>query len=238
MTVTRKVLLAFAIISAGFGVFALFASFLGQATSQARTEAEAVYAVIRDAVAEEIDATRSRLETLASAPGILDDDPDVCSALLKDMLVKNAARNDVFLRIRPDGELDCTPGGAASVDLSERLYFREALETKEFVVGEFLVGKVSAEPVLAVSLPVLSAAGGVSAVLVAGVKTDWLEAIVQRVSRDGALLVEVQDSSGVLLSYFLEPNLGVTTSDRRTELIRLPLLPDRSVAQVVIFERT
>ena len=219
-------------------IFGLTVLFINWSTTTAREQAETIYRSIRDELAREVAGTYERLDALAKDSGAIEGGPDTCATPLKAMLDRYSDRNDVFLRIRADGMLDCTPGGPASVDLSERLYFRKAIESRGHVVGEFLVGKVSNEPVLAVARPVSDGAGTISHVLVAGIKTDWLQDVIQALKPDSDLIVEIQDSSGTLMSYFLQGDQPNRVERHRTELVRLPLLPDRSDAELVIFERS
>lgn len=207
-------------------------------TSKARDQATEIYQSIRDELALVVDETRKNLDDLAENPSVSDGDPQLCAEQLKGMLDRHVEKNDVFLRIRSDGQLDCTPAGPASVDLSERVYFTKAMEERGFVIGEFLVGKVSNEPVLAVARPILDDQGVPTHVLVAGIKTGWLEDLIQNSRSDADLLIEIQDASGVLMSYFTNKDRAENISRSRTELIRLPLFPDRSDAQIVVFERT
>lgn len=219
--------------------FAGFYLHLQHTTADARADAEAVYASITAELMGAIKTGRVELETLADAPEIGTPDPARCGAPLADALARGERVFDVFLRVRATGMLDCTPkGGGMQVDLSERLYFKKAVSEGRFVVGEFLIGKVSKEPVLAVALPVFDEAGGLDFVLVAGLKTDWLADRIAEIETKTDLAIELQDASGTLFSYFTQGAAHMVGRGERVELMRSAILPDQSDAQIVIYEQT
>lgn len=220
-------------------IYAGTVAMVDRSTTVARQEARIVYLTIRDELAAAVSHARERLEELEADPATFAQDSEKCGEPLAAALARYSRIHDVFLRVRPDGMLDCTPaGGGKEIDFSDRLYFMKALQEKTFVVGEFLKGKVSNEPVLAVALPVLGGDGAVTYVLVAGLKTDWLQEVIDKQVPESHLVVEIQDGQGTLLTYFVRGTKHVIGKDARAELIRLPLLPDRSNAEVVIYEQT
>ncbi|RED45121.1 PDC sensor domain-containing protein [Aestuariispira insulae] len=239
MTVNKRLVLPLVLITLSAAFYGGMVFYTEQTTTNARAEAEMVYQSLRDSVASQVRQSERHLRELAEDPGVLTADPRKCGKPLAEMLERHRKIHDVFLRVRADGILDCTPkGGSEGIDFSERLYYRKAVETKEFVIGEFLIGKVSKEPVLAVSLPVLDANGEVAMVLAAGLKTDWLQDIIEQHTPSRNLVVEIEDSRGTLMSYFIHGQSVEPGSDAKLELIRLPLFPGQSDAQVVIYEQT
>ena len=234
-----KIILPILVIGASLALYGGMVYFVDRSTIGAREEAQEIYQELRDEVAMIVAHSELRLTELVDNPAVMSGDPEKCGLPLAEMLNRHSEIHDVFLRIRPDGMLDCTPkGGSQGIDFSNRLYFKKAVEQKGFIIGEFLIGKVSKKPVLAVSMPILDANGNVAAVLAAGLKTDWLQEIIDRHKPSRSLVVEIQDSSGTLMSYFIRGQSQEPGKDMRAELIRLPLLPDRSDAQVVIYEQT
>ena len=72
-------------------------------------------------------------------------------------------------------------------------------------------------------------------VLVCGLKTDWLQTVIDSQNSDSDLIVEISDASGVLLSYFVGEGESDVSAANRVELIRLPLLPGRFDAEVIVY---
>lgn len=218
------------------GVFVATALIIERSTVSKRDDAMVVYEAIRDELAKVVSRAETTLGDLANNPSILRDEPTECGGALSSALAMGIEIYDVFLRIRADGVLDCTPGGASkAIDFSDRVYFTKAVEERAFVVGEFLVGKVSGEQVLAVARPVFGANDDIRFVLVCGLKTDWLQTVIDSQNSDSDLIVEISDASGVLLSYFVGEGESDVSAANRVELIRLPLLPGRFDAEVIVY---
>ncbi len=235
----RRYGLLIAVAVLAIGIFVGTAVVVERSTESTREDAMAVYEAIRDELAKVVSEAETTLDALAKAPAILNDEPTECGKALSDALASGKEIYDVFLRIRADGTLDCTPGGASKpVDFSGRVYFTKAVAARDFVVGEFLVGKVSRQQVLAVARPVLGPNDDIRFVLVCGLKTDWLQSVIDSQNPHHDLVVEISDASGVLLSYFIGENDGDVSAANRVELMRLPLLPGRFDAEVVIYTPT
>ncbi|MEW6647585.1 MAG: diguanylate cyclase [Pseudomonadota bacterium] len=138
-----------------------------------------------------LEESRNLLATLAVA---LDGLPDLerdCSALLATMT--QATRGvDTMLVARPDGAVVCAPHALPEpVNVADRLYFRRALELDGFAVGEYIIGRVSGEPVLPAALPLRDASGEVRYVVILGRKLSWVETTLarQRYSADTTILL-------------------------------------------------
>ena len=61
------------------------------------------------------------------------------------------------------------------VYLGDRVYFRRALETREFAIGEYQVGRLTEKASVNFGYPVLDDAGDVHAVVFAALDLAWLE---------------------------------------------------------------
>lgn len=231
-----KVLIASAAV-VGVGV-AAFVVFLDRSTNDSVEAAQAIYEDITAQLAKTVTTGQDRLKSLLDDPRALAEAD--CHLPLAEMLQRHQDEHDVFLRIRPDGMLDCTPAGPVTkdVDLSSRLYFERALQHGKPIVGEFLVGKVSSEPVLAVSDVVKNEDGSIRYVYVTGLKLTWLKSVIETAAEQHDLVVELHDANGVPLSYFEDKSAARTFGQSsRAELIRLPILPDQTDVQVVILEQ-
>lgn len=236
-TINRRHLAAGAVLSI-FGAVAL-GVWIDVSSRDSREAAESIYQNVRELIGQTVATGQMRLEQVVADPMALSEVDGECGRPLADAMQQFGDDHDVFLRIRPNGTLDCTPAGASKpVDLSERLYFKKAMDLKRPVVGEFLVGKVSNEPVLAVATPVFDDAGAVKFVFVTGLKLSWLKGVIDSAAQDHGLIIELQDSNGVPLSYFQDQSVARTFGKAaKAELMRLPLLPESSDTQIVILEQ-
>ena len=90
-----------------------------------------------------------------------------CRAFLAEML----AASPMYVNLgvaEPDGDLSCSAVPLqSSVNVSDRLYFRRAMETRRFAIGDYQIGRVTLIPSLNYGYPVLGDEGNVQAVVFA-----------------------------------------------------------------------
>ncbi len=216
------------------------ALWIDHSTQSAQKNADKIYSIIQGKVAMNITQAQSVLTDLRDKMQASQKSGTPCHKTLGTFMEQHSRIYDVFLKVERNGDLTCTPKATVSgVNFSDRVYYQRAMETRAFSVGEFLIGKVSKLPVLAVTLPVLDADNAVDYILVAGIKTEWLqEALVEAASVDKSLLIELQDTSGTLLRYFADGSIAEVGEGRKVELIRLPVFKGLTDAEIVIFQRT
>ncbi|WP_025899364.1 PDC sensor domain-containing protein [Sneathiella glossodoripedis] len=220
--------------------FISFASLLRENTEDVQAKANRVYTAIQERLASQLEDAELILRQLRE---------DIDSAALRNVpsdqildqyLQKHADVYDIFLKLTPDGKLLSSPTQTnTSIDLSHRDYYKRAVAKNDFAIGEFLVGKVSKLPVLAVALPVKSSNQEISYVLVTGIKTDWLKEVLEQVGKmDETLLIQIRDSSGMLLDNFEGNSISRLGQGRTVELVRLPLHRTSPDIKIVIYQQT
>lgn len=93
------------------------------------------------------------------------------------------------------------------VDVSDRVYFQKALQTKQFSVGNYQIGRITNKQSINFGYPVLDENGEVQYVLFAALGLDWLVPYVHKralpestmvmvLDHDGKTLVRLPDESG------------------------------------------
>lgn len=95
-----------------------------------------------------VDAAEQVLNVIAATPAVKDNDPEACRGLLAELL-KASPRYSNASVIGLNGRIVCSPlPGDPSINVSDRPYFRSALKTGHFVVGEYVVGRGSGLPTI------------------------------------------------------------------------------------------
>lgn len=170
---------------------------------QAATEAqESLLGLARNASDDYrwlIEGTRQLLMVLARLPAVRQHDPAACSTVMAD-LVKNHPHYLGLGALKPNGDRFCGyPGSAQAVNVADRPWFRQVLQTRDFTTGNYQVGRVTRQAVLPFAYPALDDAGKVRAVVLAIVGLDWLKQMGSKalLPRDSTLTLF--DSSGVIL---------------------------------------
>jgi len=100
-----------------------------------------------------------------------------------------------------DGKIRCsTSATLVGLDLSDRAYFKQTLETHEFVVSDYLFARGSKIPVVIAAYPVSAIDGGEEAVMIATVNLDWMSKIMSNLGGRPGISAVLVDSTGTVLA--------------------------------------
>ncbi|NEW93726.1 diguanylate cyclase [Rhodopseudomonas sp. BR0M22] len=121
----------------------------------------------------------------------------------------------------PDGIVRCSTASTfVGSDISDRPYFRKALETHDFIVSDFLVGRHTQKGTILAAYPVSAIDTGKEAVIVAGLNLDWLSDMMSNLAGRTGVSAALIDGEGTVLA---------TPPDERSligkKLDKLELLP-------------
>jgi two-component sensor histidine kinase len=224
---------------------------------EAETQALRAARLLSGEVDRTIESVRGLLNTTAEAPSIQRFLQPDCS----EYLVRLARANPNFTTLqyfKPDGIPACgTPSSGIAV--SDRPYFRRALSSNAFVVGDYTTGRGSGVPILPFAFPV-HADGKTIGILVAGVRLGWLrdyfakksgdfpaDTAITIIDREGTILVRLPERGreGSKLQRYqqmmnIQPGGGGTlrsaaenTPDRIARFVGYTALPDPSSGLVI-----
>jgi len=150
-----------------------------------------------------IKGTLQLLTSLGQIPQVAEADTDFSGPFFSGLL-KHFQRYANFGVIRPNGELAASAVPLAGpLDLSDRNYFRRALQTREFSIGDFQIGRLTGKPSINFGYPVLGEAGQVKAVIFAAVDLFWLsehEHAAASLLSPGSIFAKI-DANGTLIAY-------------------------------------
>src|SRR5688500_1538689 len=137
-----------------------------EATEEARADAIRLGRLAAAEHEQLIEDTRELLRVLGRMPDVRGDG-ETCDAFL-DSLLPQYPRYDNLAVIRPHGTVSCSAVSLAdSLNVSDRLYFRQAMASRDFAVGEYIISRATAQPVLVVALPILDGARQVERIVIA-----------------------------------------------------------------------
>jgi PAS domain S-box-containing protein len=162
-----------------------------------------------------IDETHQLLAVLAQLPCVQRLSPGACSAHMAGLLAQYPIYAS-FGVIAPDGDLVCsTLPFSDPVNLSDHRYFHGALETRDFAIGDFQVGRVTGVRSINFGYPALDEAGAVQAVVFATLDLDWLNDLAAEAQLPDGSVLTVIDRHGTILARSLDPDqwVGQTLPD-------------------------
>jgi PAS domain S-box-containing protein len=157
-TLGLRAALAFLVLIAIAPVFGVVvqASLAEQQARLVRAEAALQSLVELSAAHQEgvIEGARQMLTAIASSPPIYNDDLQACTKYLEKLRAKYPLYANFGL-LDPKGQVTCrgTPG-RNTIMVDDRPYFRAAIASGRFSVGEYLVGRTTGKPSLTFGMPV------------------------------------------------------------------------------------
>ncbi len=179
-----------------------------------------------------IEGARQLLVALAQLPEVRAERATRCSEILANLLTQYR-RYTNFGALNTNGDVVCSGLGLARpVNLADRPWFSNVMESRKFAVGEYVVGRTTGKPSLTFGFPILSAGGEARGAVFAGLNLDWLGEIARKlrllpgttvtlVDRKGTILVQYPGGHGVgkpipdigLFGTILARREGVTEAD-------------------------
>src|SRR5215475_12295207 len=149
-----------------------------------------------------IEDTRRLLITLAHLPAVRDRNPAACNALFADLLVQRPSYGNLGV-IGTDGDVFCSAlPMTGRVYGGDRVYFRRAIETRDFAIGEYQIGRITGKATLIFGYPVLDDAGHVRAVVFAALALAWLNELAGQAGLPPGSMLTVIDRNGMILSRY------------------------------------
>ncbi len=100
-----------------------------------------------------------------------------------------------------DGRVVCsTHARLVDIDLTDRVYYREAGRTGAFTLSDYLIGRMRQKPTIIAAQPVLDDASGLRAMLIATIDLTWMERLIGSVGRREGSSIALIDGHGVLIA--------------------------------------
>ncbi|HWP11511.1 MAG TPA: cache domain-containing protein, partial [Ramlibacter sp.] len=148
-----------------------------------------------------IEGARQMLTAIANSPPIYDNDVQACTKYLEKLRTKYPLYANFGL-LDPKGRVTCrgTPG-RNPINVDDRLYFRLAVETGRFAVGEFGLGRATGKPSLTFGMPVyVDGAHSLRGVLFASLDLEQLAGQLGKIAISPEITLFVTDVQGVVLA--------------------------------------
>jgi two-component system, cell cycle sensor histidine kinase and response regulator CckA len=146
-----------------------------------------------------VEGTRQILSDLGSIAEVRGGDPVRVRTLFA-LLMKQWHGYASFTLIDPAGRVTVSlPAVDRPLDFSGRPWFAAALQTGEFVIGDYQVGQVTGKPIVVAAWPV-SEGGKVTAVIAAALDVAWLNQIASSAPLPAASVLVLVDRHGAIVA--------------------------------------
>ena len=182
-----------------------------------------------------IEGSRQFLGTLVGLVSGSDEpiDPESCSAAMGILLTQNPRYANVGFA-SADGTIFCSGlPQTQSTDASQRSWFQQAVQTRQFAVGNFEIGTTAKQQTISFSYPVLDRQGDVRLVIFSVLDLAWLNDQAAQIQLPEGAVLTIGDSSGVILVRSPEPDEWVGQSVPETPLFQAMLASPQGTAELV-----
>ena len=149
-----------------------------------------------------IAGARQLLVTLAHLPEVRKLDSQGCSPIFAELLKEHPYYANLGA-IAPNGDLHCSAlPSSGPINVADRAYFRRAMATLDFAVGDYQVGRVTGKGTVNFGYPLVSEAGEVKAVLFAALDLAWLSKLAAEAQLPQGSTFTVIDSNATILARY------------------------------------
>ncbi|MFZ5854571.1 MAG: ATP-binding protein [Chloroflexota bacterium] len=165
-------------------------------------------------------ATRDVLLVLAATPAVNRASDGECSAFLARLLPAYRDYANLGVADRAGNVVCSAIPLTAPVSIADRRYFRRAIETHDFALGEFQVGRIAGEPTLNAGYPLLDPDGTIRGVVYAAIRLSRLSQIAAGSELPPGATITLSDRNGTILARHPDPAAWVGRQLPETPLIR------------------
>jgi PAS domain S-box-containing protein len=180
-----------------------------------------------------IQNARQILFTLSKTSEVQQQDKAACIKIFAD-IVKQFQGYTALVAIKPNGDQFASNVPITRpINYSDRPWFQRLLKTRDFVIGEYLIGRVSGKPLIVLAHPVFDDIGNLKAILGWGMDLEWLNKTLVKNKLQEGTSVSVIDSDGTVLFRYPEPEKFVGKSMPETSIVKAMLAKHTGVEETV-----
>ncbi len=128
----------------------------------------------------------------------------------------------------PDGHVFCGAlPMARAVNIADRSYFRRAVQSRDFSIGDYQTGRITGISAINFGYPVFDTDGNIKAVVYAALNLSWLNKLITGIELPAGSTLTVVDSLGTILARLPEPDKWVGKNMRASPLVSAILANQR-----------
>lgn len=175
------------------------------AVASVNADATRLIQIVTSNQAAQIEAARQLLTAFVRLPQLHANDAAVCNAFLAEML----KAYPLYLNLAvadPNGNLVCSAlPFKGSINVADRVYFKNALEMKDFAIGDYQIGRITQRPAINYAYPLRSGSGELEGVVYVAQSLGWLTAALANVEFPRGAVLVVTDRNGTVLARMPDP---------------------------------
>jgi len=143
------------------------------------------------------------LSALSAVSDIQRRDPVACTELFKTLVARNPIHAN-FTLLAPDGGVVASALPFNIANFADQLHVAEAMANRRFSAGEYLVGRLSTEPVIAFAYPVQDKRGELTGILTTSLRLNRFIDMLSAAQLPKGTALGINDSKGIRLVFHPE----------------------------------
>ena len=148
---------------------------------------------------------RQLLVTLAQMPQVQRRDHDACNALFAELL-KQSPHSATIVATDAEGPLFASaPAASGPVNYADRLWFQKVIQTRDLVIGETVVGRISGKYGNNLAYPILDGEGQFLGAITTQLNLEWLGSFLAKSGFPPTTTMVLTDSTYKVLFRYPEP---------------------------------
>ncbi|MHB1529354.1 MAG: cache domain-containing protein [Acidiferrobacteraceae bacterium] len=193
---------------------------LTEAKAAAQDQVRQVAQQIGRREAQRIRQTQRLLAVLAHLPQVRSGNATRCHLFLAGILARSPQYAN-FALIAPNARVLCSAVESQHpVDPARHAFFQRVFRSRQFSLGNYQIGQITGLPVLVAAYPLLHPRGQVTALLIAALKLNWLNALPDNHHLPAGATLVVLDSNYQTLFHYPHEQGGLGRSLANTPLVR------------------
>ncbi len=179
----------------------------------------------------QVEGARQLLTALAQMPIVRSGERSACSVLLAKLL-RQYPQYALLGAADSSGNIFCSGlPFSGSVNVSDRLYFRRATETRDFAIGEYQVGRITRKATVNFGYPLIDARGVVRGAVFAALDLSWLNQLAAEAQFPRGSSLVLVDANGTILARHPDPEQWIGKHARDEPIVQAMLTQGEGVSE-------
>ena len=180
-----------------------------------------------------IENTRQIFFALSQLPEIQNLNPAGCSKILKNIQSQSKGYT-MFFAVRPNGDLFASALPVSGhMTFTDRAWYQQVLKTREFVISEYVIGRLSGKAAVTLAYPVLNRKGEMKAILGTGLDLGWLNQFMAESKLPAGTTLTVIDRKGTILLRYPEPEKFTGKTMPEGSILKAILAKEEGVSEAI-----
>jgi PAS domain S-box-containing protein len=231
---TRLILIVLLVVIPAFGL-SLYSGLKQRhdALSRAQENALSMAKNACDVQERLIENTHQILFTLSQMPEVRQLNVTACTNVLNNLQTRSKVYS-VFFATKPNGDVFASALPLSRpMNFADRPWYRQVIQTRKFVIGEYQIGRITGKATLGLIYPVLDSKGKLKAILATELDLGWLNQFMAESKAPAGTTLTVVDRKGTILLRYPEPETFTGKTMPEGSILKAILAKEEGVSEAI-----